>query len=113
MKTYDLYGARNTSAEELARVLQSALGLPFEPRRSDFIGDYYRAAIGDERFSVEPNHQYERRLEAKSADCAVLLYVDRTERAEDLEFVLVTIPGLEFLRRRTVEERSIHTVYER
>ncbi len=113
MKTYDLYGVRTMSTEELARSLQQALGVPFEPRRSDFIGNYYRAAVGEERFSVEPNHEYERRLEPQHAGCSALLYVDRTERAEDLELMLLDVPGLDLLRRQTVDGRSIRTVYER
>jgi hypothetical protein len=103
MRTYDLYGTRTMTAEVLARFLQSLLDVPFEPRRSGFVGDYYLAKLGEERFSVEPNVDDERDeeepLEPEFADRTVLLYVDRTERAGELEQMLASIGGLELLRR--------------
>ncbi len=103
MKTYDLYGTSTITAEVLARFLQSLLDIPFEPRRSAFVGNYYRASMGEERFSAEPNADDERDeeepLEPEFADRTVLLYVDRTERAGQLERMLVSIGGLALLRR--------------
>lgn len=103
MKTYDLYGTRTMTAEALARFLQILLDVPFEPRRSGFVGDYYRAKVGDERFSVEPNADDRRDedelLEPDFPEHQVLLYVDRTERAGELEALLTTVGDLRLLRR--------------
>jgi hypothetical protein len=96
-------GTRTMTAEALARFLQVLLDVPFEPRRSGFVGDYYRAIVGDERFSVEPNADDDRDedelLEPEFPEDQVLLYVDRTERAGELEAKFTTVGDLKLLRR--------------
>lgn len=103
MKTYDLYGSATMTAEVLARFLQLLLDVPFEPRRSGFVGDYYGANVGDERFSVEPNaddgRDEDELLEPEFPEHQVLLYVDRTERADELQSMLTTVGDLKLLRR--------------
>jgi hypothetical protein len=107
MKYHDLYGTRTLKIDELEQAVASALDISFELRRSDGFGDYYKAVRNGEHYSIRPNYESEGDeedvLETRFADCPVLLYVDDTERAEELERVLTEIPGLELLRRDTRE----------
>ena len=104
-KHYDLYGARAIAAEELRMIVESALGISFRARYNDSIGSYFNADVGSENFTVEPNFldvgDEEEIQEPEFADRSVLLYVNGTERGDELRGRLLGIPGLELLRRDT------------
>ncbi len=103
MKTYDLYGFTHNDLEGARILVERALGIRFVPHESSFIGDYYLfETAGEESFKLRSNVDP---LDGEPAeldfpDIGVLLYVDGTERAKELEHRLITnIPGLRLLRR--------------
>jgi nuclear transport factor 2 (NTF2) superfamily protein len=94
--------------EELRDELEARLGVTFRARYSDDIGSYFKASgVGSENFSIQPNYEDDRDedhvQEPAFADHAVLLYVNRTERGDEVRDALSDISGLEFLRRDTLE----------
>ena len=106
MKSYDLYGSRSGTLEELRAAVESVLGVEFVAHRSDYVGDYYKTAgfVG-ETIAIQPNHLAEgdeaEVLEPEFADRPVLVYVNDTERGDEIGVRLLDIPGLELLRRDT------------
>ncbi|TMK89055.1 MAG: hypothetical protein E6G57_03485 [Actinobacteria bacterium] len=107
MKYYDLYGTRVMSAGNLAGAVASVLGISFNARDSQFVGPYFHAASGDEILDIElndfPDRDEDELLEPDFADYQVLLRVSRTERADEIRNRLGEIPGLDHLRRKTLE----------
>jgi hypothetical protein len=105
MKFYDLYGTRGMTTHELQEAAAAALRVSFAPRESSFKGAYYRADLGDENFAIYVNFKdprYEDEiLRPQFADYPVLLFVNRTERADELRDRLLEVPGLVHLRRDT------------
>lgn len=105
MKYYDLYGAIGITAEDLQQAVGSALNVSFQERYSDEIGPYFNADAGSENFTVESNFldvgDEEEIQEPEFADQPVLLYVNGTERGDQIRELLLAIPGLEHLRRDT------------
>ena len=105
MKYYDLYGTRGMTTHELQEAAAAALGVSFAPRESSFTGDYYKADLGDENFAIYVNFKdprYEDEiLRPQFADYPVLLFVNHTERGDEIRGMLLEIPGLEHLRRDT------------
>jgi hypothetical protein len=103
MTYYDLYGTRTATIEELEHAVSSVLGIAFTARRNDAVGDYYLAVVDGEHFSIQPNYESdgdeEGVLETRFADYRLLLYVDDTERGDEIRDRLIEIPGLEHLRR--------------
>jgi hypothetical protein len=105
MKYYDLYGTRTMSTDELQRAVALVLGVSFQARYSDEIGSYFNADVDQENFSVERNFlddgDEDDIQEAEFADRPALLFVNRTERGDEIRGMLLEIPGLEHLRRDT------------
>jgi hypothetical protein len=105
MKYYDLYGTRTMSTDELQRAVALVLGVSFQARYSDEIGSYFNADVDQENFSVERNFlddgDEDDIQEAEFADWPALLFVNRTERGNEIRGMLLEIPGLEHLRRDT------------
>jgi hypothetical protein len=108
MRCYDLYGTRGMTVEELRDELETRLNVTFVARYSDDIGSYFKASgLGNENFSIQPNFEdnwdEDEVQEPEFANHPVLLYVNRTERGDDVRDELSEIPGLEFLRRDTLD----------
>ena len=103
MKYYDLYGTRDMTIDELRVGAASALEVSFSARESSSTGPYYKADLGDENFAIYVNFKdprYEDEiLRPQFADYPVLLFVNRTERADELRGRLLEVPGLVHLRR--------------
>jgi hypothetical protein len=108
--TYDLYGSRTLTAGDLCARLGVALGLAFDERESSYRGAYHRAGgIGREEFEVQPNDVPgddggREPMEERFADVPLLLYVNATERGDEVRHLLSDVPGLVFLHRDTVPD---------
>jgi hypothetical protein len=92
--------------------IEAVLGIQFQARWSDFFGgDYFSwrpgGGSGGEHLRIICNHyrnlsDYHPVMEVAEpefADYSVLLRVDGSQRGDDLKSRLITVPGLEFLRR--------------
>jgi hypothetical protein len=107
VKVYDLYGSCSVPLEELRDAVESMLGVEFSPHRSDYVGDYYKTAgfVG-ETIAIQPNYldggDEDEVLEPAFADRPVLLYVNETDRGDEIRGLLAGIAGLDFLRRKTL-----------
>lgn len=105
MKTHDLYGFGHDDLEAARVAVEQALGIRLIAHESLHRGDYYRLGrIGEEEFVLQRNFDpfYEEVIENEFPEMHILLYVDETERSEELEQILTSkIPGLKLLRRET------------
>jgi hypothetical protein len=101
--SYDLYGSKNLSIDEVQDLAYTALNLEFQRRSSDYLGGDYFLAHGpdDERFTVCENFLDEQGelLEPEFEGFPVLLRVDATSRAELIQIALERSGRLEHLRR--------------
>lgn len=108
MKVYDLYGSRSATLEAMREAVESVLDVEFAAHRSDYVGDYYRTAgfVGEtiviQRNCLDDADEGEV-LEPEFADRPVLLYVNKTGRGDEIRDLLLTIPGLEHLRRDSLD----------
>ena len=106
MKTYDLYGFRHWDLEAARVAVEHALNIRLIPHYSSYIGDYYRLdTIGEESFELRKNIDPldNEPAEQEFPEIGVLLYVEGTDRAEEIEHILTTkIPELRLLRRRKI-----------
>ncbi len=102
MTTYDIYGVESGDLEEVRIAIESILGIKFAPHESSFWGDYFLGIHGEEEYKIIKN------MEPISDDPfyepfpknGILLYIDKTNRADELETLLLTgIPGLRLLHR--------------
>lgn len=55
MTDYDIYGTSSHTADELARLAGSFLGLVFTERESHYRGLYHRADSPDAEIEIQPN----------------------------------------------------------
>lgn len=105
MKCSDLYGTRTLTVDEVRNKVASALGVPWERRYSDEIGYYFEADADGENFALHTNYldagDEDEVREPEFADRVVLLYVSGTERGDEIRDALLTIEGVEHLRRDT------------
>lgn len=106
MPTFDLYGYRNQNLEAIRLALQHALGVKLQAHESSFIGEYFRLqnSVGEE-FQLQRNFDpYEEEwAEDDFPDMHILLYINNTERAEELERLIAErIPELFLLRRQRI-----------
>jgi hypothetical protein len=104
MKTCDLYGFSNDNLELVRIEIEQALGLRLAAHESLYHGgDYYRlGSLGQEHFILQRNIDLidNEPLESEFPEMKVLLYVNETERPEELELLLTTkVTGLQLLRR--------------
>ncbi|ABQ90459.1 hypothetical protein RoseRS_2076 [Roseiflexus sp. RS-1] len=106
MKTYDLYGFDHDDLEAARVAVEQALGVQLAPHESLHRGDYYRLdTVGEENFELQRNFDpfYEEVVEDEFPEISILLYVNGTERPEELERILTArIPNLRLLRRETL-----------
>ncbi|HEX6498442.1 MAG TPA: hypothetical protein VF054_05350, partial [Micromonosporaceae bacterium] len=107
-RTSDLYGT-TLDAERLRDRLHEVLDVEFVARESSFKGDYYLAGSrSGEHFEIQPNQipgdwgEWDL-MEEDFAEYPMLLYVYRTERADELRNRLREVPELVHLRRRVRE----------
>ncbi len=103
MKTYVLYGLPDGPLEDYVQRLSSALGIGFTAHESSYRGVYYSSGpLGQEHFDLQPNylpHEEEWMVE-KYRDFPVLLYVNETTRADELDrLLLAVIPSARRLKR--------------
>jgi hypothetical protein len=107
MRYYDLYGARDMSIDELQQAVGPVVNLSFRRRYNDDMGFYFKGELGDEVFRVERNfpndHNEEEVVEPEFANYPVLLLVSRTHRPDEIRDLLLEIPGLDHLRRDSLE----------
>lgn len=105
MTTYDLYGTVTLTVQELCARVADVLALDFAEHESDYRGVYHLA--GDhlgEHFEVQPNAipgdagGEPDLMEERFAEYPVLLYVNRSGRADERREALAAI-GLVHLRR--------------
>src|SRR4051812_25426941 len=94
MKSFDLYGcSHHNDLLAARRALEQALALSFVAHESSYHGgDYYRCgAVGSEHFILKRNHDERENewAESQLQEYALLLYVNETLRAEDLQMVLL------------------------
>ena len=102
MITYDIYGIQAGSMEEICMRIEELLSIDMVAHESSFMGDYYLGKSLDEEFEVRNNRDLVdgERVRDDLPDTAILLYISRTKRAEELEKKLTgTISGLRLLRR--------------
>ena len=90
MKTYDLYGYSYDSDLDVARqAVESLLNIQMNKHESLYhCGDYYRLGKdGAENFILQLNHDdfEDEWTEEEHKDYPLVLYVNETSRAEDIE----------------------------
>ena len=103
MNSYLLYGFSKGKLENLRKMVESALEITLNPHESIYHGgDYYRLNdIGAEHFILQRNLELENELaEDEFPDHSILLYVNETQRADNLHMMLINnIPEITLLRR--------------
>jgi hypothetical protein len=103
MKTYDLYGLRADDIETVREAVEAALEVKLIPHESSYIGDYYLGKSGDEEFQLRKNSDPidGEPVEDDFPKAGILLYVNKTQRAREIEKVLLArISGMELLARK-------------
>ena len=102
-RIYDLYGFSNSELGAVRILVERILEIKFEAHESSYHGGmYYRMGkTGEENFMLKKNYDpYEEEwAEEDFADIKVLLYVNRTHRAEQFERALTKYLGGKLLRR--------------
>lgn len=103
MKTFDLYGARELTIDELCAAVAGALGVSFVEHDSSFRGRYF-LADGEPRLEVQPNQVPgdDGELDAMESEFVAyptLLYVYGSDRPDEVRDRLAAVAGLAFLRR--------------
>ena len=103
MRQHDLYGLDHNDLEQARRDLEAVLGLSFEVRESSYHGDYYGTwAPGKESFMLKRNIDLldGEALEAEHPEMPLLLYVEYTDRADELQALFsAELPNLKHLWR--------------
>jgi hypothetical protein len=103
MKTFDLYGSPNLTADELCAAVGTVLAASFVEHDSSFRGRYF-LADGVPRLEVQPNQvpgddgELEP-MEPEFVDYPMLLYVQGSDYPDEIRDRLAGIAGLAFLRR--------------
>lgn len=102
--TYDLYGLVGTDVEEIKPRIERALGIELEPHDSFFIGEYYLGRLIDKESLTLRNNTDPldgEPVETAFPETSVLIYIDLTNRAEEIKQSLMTcIPEIKHLRRK-------------
>ncbi|CAM5352388.1 hypothetical protein MAUB1S_06080 [Mycolicibacterium aubagnense] len=104
MAIYDLYGIEAESLDDAKMLLEGLLEISFEGRESLFHGEYY-AARGEsaESFMLKENRDpfEDVPVEDDFPDSKFLLYVDETNRSNELRDALAKAGGaIVFLRHQ-------------
>jgi hypothetical protein len=103
VKTYTLYGCTDQDIESARQIIQDTFGILLKAHESSYhCGAYYRFGdIGKEHFILQYNYD---NLEQEWTENAfqiypLLLYVNETARAEDLESKLTSNQKFKLLKR--------------
>jgi hypothetical protein len=102
MKTFDLYGFNTDDLEAARLAVEQALGIKLVAHESLYFGDYYRLGRSlEEQFILRRNIDPfdSEPAELKFPQARILLYVDGTERPEEIETLLANVPDIVLLRR--------------
>jgi hypothetical protein len=107
MKTCDLYGFKKTDIEDVRISIEKALGLSMEAHESLYrCGNYYRFGNdGEENFILQKNFDpFDNEwLEEEGQGLEIILYVNETSRAQEIESLLTNrIPEIRLLRREVL-----------
>ena len=106
MKTYDLYSITNYDLNAARQVIERVLGVSLVPHESSYIGDYYLGKSNNEEYQLRKNIDP---LDGEPVMSAVpvssiLLYVNETQRAPEIERKLLAgLPGTQLLHRKNIE----------
>lgn len=111
-KSCCIYGFRTNQLLELAQLLEQALEMKFEERDSLYKGVYYRFETDDEEFSLQSNRDpvskpdEDQWIEERYKDFPVLLYVDCTQRSDEIHNrLLLRVPdATQLFHQDDVEE---------
>lgn len=104
-----MYGLESENLDELAAFIAIALGVQLEFRSSDFLGDYYKyGEKAGENIKFQRNY-YEGEdawQEPEFRGYPILLYVNRTQRAEEVSRLLLGAleSHIKLLRRKVIRE---------
>lgn len=106
-KTFDLYGFRTDDLEAARASVESALGVQLQAHESSYhCGDYYcLGKDGEENLILQRNFDdfEEEWTEEQFKSTPILLYVNHTQRPEELEEALTSrIGGIALLRRERI-----------
>jgi len=104
MKNYDLYGLSSDNLEAGLASIERVVGVAFASHESSYHGGaYYRlGSLGQEHFILQRNFDpFENEwMEEGFKEVATLLYVNETERSDELQEALtMEVPGIRLLRR--------------
>lgn len=110
-RTYEVFGSREMTPEELKVAVEQTLKMAFESHESSYMGGKY-FSFGDarnENFRIHRNlagamadDEEEELIDQRFIGFASLLEVNRTERGDELRELLERVPGLAFLARDEV-----------
>ncbi len=105
MKRFDLYGAHNSSLEEVLDAIQHNLDSEFALHDSDYLGgEYFRSASPREEILVQPNSPDDEGYcpEPDFEEWPILVYVNKSERWDEVDHAMSKIEGLKRLRSEEV-----------
>src|SRR5262245_5895732 len=107
MKNCDLYGFKKIGLEDTRNSIEKALGLRMESHESLYrCGNYYRVGNdGEENFILQKNFDPfdNELLEGEDQELEVILYVNETSRAQEIERLLTErLPEITLLRREVL-----------
>jgi hypothetical protein len=105
IKTYDLYAVPANNLEDARSAVEAILGVALAPHESSYIGDYYLGKLNDEDYQLRKNLDPidGESVEGSLPSTGILLYVNGTQRASEIEKALkAQMPGVELLSRKEV-----------
>ncbi|MEM1256409.1 MAG: hypothetical protein AAGI69_28575 [Cyanobacteria bacterium P01_H01_bin.21] len=106
MKKYDLYGINTTSLNKAQMIVEETLSIRLNLHESSYRGgDYCRLnGTGKEHFIVQYNYNEHEDdwTEARHKDFIFLLYVNESNRADELRELLSCNPFIALLRREII-----------
>jgi hypothetical protein len=92
MKSFDLYGFKDRTLEQVKSVVEQAVGVQFVSHESSFWGEYYKCGgLACETIKIHHNYDTENEcIEESFKGFDVLLYVDKTDRGDALREALTS-----------------------
>lgn len=106
MTNCDVYGIKEGSLEETRAAIEQVVGVRFVLHESDYYGgDYYRTSnLGEEHFILLNNfNPFDKEwIEEEFSEYKIILYVNETIRAREIEKLLTnSTPEASLLRRES------------
>ena len=106
MKVYDLYGVACSDLEEARAKVEPVLGVSLVAHESDYhCGEYYGYRdVGEEHFILQRNYDSfdTEWTEPDSQDKPFLLYVNETDRSNELREALERVDGVALLKHQEI-----------